>query len=161
MHTLRLPALSLSNGLIVLALALLALVLTPRVAAQTVTPAVEARVEVSFVADPANGPQTEYVVEQKEGAEWKEVAKGPASPITYTLPAVRVGDLITARVRARLIAAPTKVTNPSNETSDRVGPRQPKEATMKASEPAPVAVTLLPGQSVLVAVAATDQQTPR
>lgn len=137
-----------------LIIATLALTLSPSTGSAQTAPTVDARVEVAFDVDPRNpAGAVEYFVEQKSATgTWAEVAKGSASPILYTLPAVRIGDLITVRVRGRLVADLTSITDPTNETSARVPARKPSNARSKASEP--VAVTLKPGQTLLIAAAA-------
>ncbi|HEX2860693.1 MAG TPA: hypothetical protein VHN79_03595 [Lacunisphaera sp.] len=74
----------------------------------------------------------EYFVELRSGTVaapvWTEVAKGPASPILFTLPDVKPG-VYTGRVRARLVALPSAITAPSNEANGIVLPVQPSNAT--------------------------------
>lgn len=74
-----------------------------------------AQLSVEFEAPPQN---SEYVVEAKQAdGTWREVAKGPASPINYSAPAHP--GLYTVRVRARSLTDPADVSEPSNEASLR------------------------------------------
>jgi hypothetical protein len=70
----------------------------------------------------------EYVAQQRSGTAaapvWTEVAKGPSSPLTVTLPDVVPGVYV-YRVIARLVEAPVAVSAPSNEASGIVLPAQP------------------------------------
>lgn len=76
----------------------------------------------------------EYFAEQKQtDGSWREVAKGPASPLTTVVP--NSPGSYTFRVRAR---AGAQVTGPSNETSGDIAPNSPSNAAVVIT----VAVTI-------------------
>ncbi len=76
---------------------------------------------------PNNPPNTvEFYVEQKQAdATWKEVAKGPASPISFTLS--DAPGVYTYRVKAR---TSTLTSFPSNEFTGSLLPGAPTNASM-------------------------------
>lgn len=79
-----------------------------------------ATVTASFTPN-GNPAGTEYFVEQKQGAtSYVEVAKGPASPLVFTVANATVGSTMTFRIRARLPAVPGSASAPSNEASSVV-----------------------------------------
>lgn len=86
--------------------------------------------------DPSVPAGDEYVIEQKlPDGTWKEVAKGPASPVVFALPSSRP-NTYTYRVRARWLATPTEpavVSDPSNETSAQLTAEGPKNAKATTS----------------------------
>lgn len=92
--------------------------------------------------DPNGNPATaEFFVEQKGGTTtaptWTEVAKGPASPVVFTLSNPVAGSTVTFRIRARIPNVAGTASAPSNETSAVIPTNAPKNLTIIFAFPAP------------------------
>lgn len=99
----------------------------------------------TFTAIFDHQPQTaelEYAVEVRQAdGKWAEVAKGPASPLTFTVNSVAFGQTITARVFVRAFDATAKplprnqAADTSNEASATVTPAAPVFIRMEQQRP--------------------------
>lgn len=112
--------------------ALLAFVLFA-VSAFAQTPPV-ANITVTFEPGAIGSGNVEHFVEVRgAGNAWSEVAKAPGSPISWSIENPAPGSSVTARVRARLVANPAVVSEPSNEVAAIIPPFRPGQAKISVS----------------------------
>jgi hypothetical protein len=79
-------------------------------------------------------PSLEYAIEVKQAdGSWKEVVRGPASPLVFTLSSVSYGQTVTVRAYVRMLPTPLP-RNPAEDTSN--------EASATVTPAAPVMVDL-------------------
>lgn len=79
--------------------------------------AVTATVTVTFDPGAGNPAGVEHYVEQKQGTNWVEKAKGAAAPLVFTAPNVTPGTPIVVRVKSRLPGVPGSDSAPTAEAS--------------------------------------------
>ena len=96
-----------------------------------------ATVSVSFTPGASTAGTVEHFVEVKGGTAaaptWTEVAKAAGSPISWQINNPTPGQQVVARVRARLVANPSVVTEPSNEVTGTIPPFRPTDAKISVS----------------------------
>lgn len=85
-------------------------------------------------------PELEYAIEVRQSdGTWKEVVRGPASPLVFTLSDVKFGQIVTCRAFVRTLPTLTP-RNPaedtSNEASATVTPSAPTFIDLRQNKPA-------------------------
>ncbi len=109
--------------------------------AKAATPAANtATFQVEFVPGPVSGDEFFIEAKQPDGT-FIEVAKGPASPIVFTVSGFPLGAY-TVRVRTRNAADPANTTSaPSDEAFVLITPDKPGKPTITVTVTTTVTVT--------------------